>query len=67
MAAIGASFLMAASVLLLREWHVILRIAIGGLVYLACLYLFGGISKNLIKDLISAKKQPAEELGPAKW
>jgi O-antigen/teichoic acid export membrane protein len=66
LASLGAAFVMAAVILLLGQLHVVLRILLGGTVYVGCLILFGGISKPLLQELLSMKK-PAEEVGPVQW
>jgi O-antigen/teichoic acid export membrane protein len=67
LASLGASLVMAAAIVLATPLNVVLRILIGVAAYLPCLILFGGISKPLLKEILSFKKQPAEEVGPAQW
>ncbi|HVM90768.1 MAG TPA: flippase [Verrucomicrobiae bacterium] len=67
LASLGASLAMAAAIILAAPLNVVLRIVIGVAVYLPCLILFGGVSKALLREILSFKKQPAEEIGPAQW
>lgn len=55
LASLGASAAMAAILLIIGDIHVVLRILIGTGIYIPCLYLFGGISKELLNEF---KKGP---------
>jgi O-antigen/teichoic acid export membrane protein len=54
--AAGASFLMAASIYFFRDWPVIFSIILGGLIYMALIYFFRGITKQEILEIIRPKK-----------
>lgn len=66
-ASLAAAFVMAAVLIVVpSELHVALKLLLGALVYAGCLFLFGGISKELLKELMMFKK-PSQDVGPAKW
>ena len=58
LASLPAAIVMAAVILLIPSIHVVLRILIGGAIYIGCLILFGGISKPLLKEILQGRKNP---------
>lgn len=52
---------MGGALILLPSWHVLLLVAIGGIIYALTLFTVGGISIKTIKEVIQTKKQ---EPGP---
>jgi len=58
LASLGAALVMAAVILVIGNVHVVLRIFVGGAVYIACLILFGGISKPLLREILQGSKNP---------
>lgn len=47
-----AGAVMSATLILLSQWHILILIPLGGLVYFGVLYLLGGIKKELIVEMI---------------
>jgi O-antigen/teichoic acid export membrane protein len=54
-ASVGACFVMTAVVLIASPLHVALRILLGATTYLICVYFFGGISKEVLRDIFRLK------------
>jgi len=50
-----ATFLMAIALWFAASWHVLALLILAGAVYLALVYLMGGIKKETVKELIGLK------------
>jgi O-antigen/teichoic acid export membrane protein len=66
-AAIGACLVMTAVVLVSGSLPVLVRILLGAGTYAACVILFGGISKEVLRDVLRLKAETSTELGPKNW
>lgn len=66
-AAIGASLVMTSIVLGTPFLHVVIRILLGAGAYIACVILFGGISKEVLREIFKLKNEPSTEIGPKNW
>lgn len=66
-AAIGACLAMSAVVLTTGFLPVIIQIILAGGTYVACVILFGGVSKEVLRDVLKLKKETPTELGPKNW
>ncbi|NQT49134.1 flippase [Candidatus Kuenenbacteria bacterium] len=53
--AIPAALIMAGVLYYVRSWHVLILLMIAGVVYFGFLYLFGGIRKETVRELIRLK------------
>lgn len=58
-ASLGASLVMTAVVLPLQNYALPIPIFAGMCVYIACVFLFGGISKATLKEILSIRKESA--------
>ncbi len=56
LAAIGAAVVMAAGVTAIPGWPIAIRILAGAIIYGTCVYLFGGVSKATLREILSFKK-----------
>ncbi len=63
-AALGACLVMTAVVLVSGSLPVLVRILLGAGTYAACVVLFGGISKEVLRDVLKLKAETPTELGP---
>ncbi len=66
-AAFGATLVMAAVVIVSASLSVVWRILFGAATYIACVILFGGISKDVLRDILKLRKETPTELGPKQW
>lgn len=66
-AALGASLVMAAVVIVSAPLPIAIRILLGAGTYLGCVILFGGVSKDVLRDVFKLQKQTPTELGPKQW
>lgn len=55
LASLGASFIMAIAVWYTRALFVLIPISTGVTIYIICLFLFGGIQKDALKEILRAK------------
>jgi len=55
---IYATIAMSVTILLVPQWHVLILIGIGAVIYAGALYALGGISKKTIKEIASIKSAP---------
>lgn len=55
---LAASAVMAAALYLVSGWEVLLQLILASIVYFIALYLFKGIDKQLIADIIRLKSEP---------
>ncbi len=67
LAAFGACLVMAAVVLVTGFLPVIIQIILGAGSYVACVILFGGVSKEVLRDVLRLKSETPTELGPKNW
>ncbi|MCK9361328.1 flippase [Patescibacteria group bacterium] len=67
LAAIGACLAMAAVVVVSGALPVLARILLGAGTYIACVILFGGVSKAVLRDVLKLRSETPTELGPKNW
>lgn len=56
---IFAATIMGGAIMVLPQWHVLLLVVIGGVIYATTLFAIGGISIKTIKEIIKLKKTEA--------
>ncbi len=66
-AALGASLVMTAVVLVSGFLPLVVRILLGAGTYVGCVVLFGGVSKEVLRDILKLKAETPTELGPKNW
>lgn len=66
-ASLGACLVMAAVVLVFEPLHVAWRVLFGAATYATCVILFGGVSKDVLRDILKLRKETPTELGPKNW
>jgi len=57
-----ASAIMGLSLWLLPDWHVLILVPVGGIIYSIVLFTIGGISKQTIKEVIKLKQKTEPEV-----
>lgn len=67
LAALGATLVMTAVVIVTAAAPLAIRILLAASAYLGCVILFGGVSKDVLRDIFRLQKETPTELGPKHW